>query len=218
MDRFYPDHEIIVVNDGSTDQTAAQIRNIIKSNPKIALIDNQINRGKGAVVKQGILSAKGNAILFMDADGSTAIDSLTTLLSHLNSGADVVISSRRVKGAEIINEQPTYRIFLGWIFRKITQWLTHLDIIDTQNGFKLFRGNVAKEIFSKVTINGWAFDVEALVVANHLGFICEEVPIVWQNDSRSKVKLVGMIRMLADLIRISINLRRGAYDMSRAKL
>jgi len=93
-----------------------------------------------------------------------------------------------------------------------------LDIIDTQNGFKLFRGNVAKEIFSKVTINGWAFDVEALVVANHLGFICEEVPIVWQNDSRSKVKLVGMIRMLADLIRISINLRRGAYDMSRAKL
>ncbi len=217
-DKFYPDYEVVVVNDGSIDGTAQKIQEMMKDNKKISLIDNKINRGKGFAVKDGILKSIGDVILFMDADGSTPIESLSALLPFIDQGADVVISSRRIRGAKILDDQPIQRIFLGWIFRKITQSLTHLEIVDTQNGFKLFKAGAAKDIFSKVTIDGWAFDVEALVIANRFGYKCTEVPIVWRNDRRSKVSIISMIMMLMDLIKIGFRMSRGEYGGTRAKL
>lgn len=218
---YADDYEICVVNDGSGDRTAEEIGLLKEDIPGLSLINLPENRGKGAAVREGMRSTKGEIRLFMDADGSTSIECLDTLLPYLDRGFDVVMSSRRVRGARILGEQPAHRIFLGWIFRKITQFVTLLDIVDSQNGFKMFRGYAADEIFSRVTVSGWAFDVEVAVIAQALGYRTAEVPIVWQNDPRSKVRFSGMLRMLVDLIAIGWRLRRGVYgagDRGRAKL
>lgn len=216
--KFFDDYEIVVVNDGSTDGTREKVDLLISVLKNLSILNLPENRGKGFAVKAGMQKTTGEIKMFMDADSSTSIDSLDFLLPYLDKGADVIISSRRVHGARILSEQPHYRIFLGWVFRKITQFLTLLDVVDSQNGFKIFRGYVADDVFSRITIFGWAFDVEALVIANRLGYVAMEAPITWQNDSRSKVTFLGMCHMLYDLVVIGIKIRRGIYDKKHDKL
>jgi glycosyltransferase involved in cell wall biosynthesis len=206
----YP-YEIIVVNDGSTDRTAEAVRGLIPLVKNLRLIDNAENRGKGAAVRQGMLEARGDVRLFMDADNSTSVDQVERMLPEFSASFEVVIGSRRVAGAVIAVHQGFIRESIGRIFNLIVRVLAGLPMRDTQAGFKAFSARAAKEIFFRQTIWRWAFDVELLVIARHLGFRVKEVPITWVNDPKTHVKLGGMARMLGEVMKIRWNLIRGAY-------
>ena len=194
--------EVFVINDGSVDGTASLVKDFSKKYSFIKLINNDRNRGKAFSVNEGVKIANGEMILFMDADGSTPVTEVQKLVGAINEGFDVAIGSRRVVGANVVHDQSLPRLFLGWIFRHIVSWILPLDIIDTQNGFKLFKRETGKIVFALQKTFGWAFDVEILYIAHKLGYKIKEVPIVWNNNSESKVKLWGKIKMLFEIIKI----------------
>jgi dolichyl-phosphate beta-glucosyltransferase len=207
------DYEIIVVNDGSKDKTAEVIENLMPEIANLKLIDNKVNRGKGAVVRQGMLQAKGKYRLFTDADNSTSIDQVEKMWPWFEKGYGVVFGSRDIEGAKIPVPQPWWRQKVGDIFNLIVQVLAGLwGIWDTQCGFKGFSARAAQDIFSKAKIDGFAFDVEILILAKKLGYKIKEIPVVWVNDPESKVSLKKALKMLLEIIRIRWNLIRGKYD------
>lgn len=203
MRQSYP-CEIIVVDDGSTDTTVAVVSKKVNLIPQIKLLKLPANKGKGAAVRAGMLAAKGNVRLFMDADNSTSIEQVDKLLPFLSQGYGVVIGSRRTAGAVITVKQAPMRDFLGWMFRLLAHIIVPLDVQDSQNGFKLFSREAAENTFRKLVTNGWSFDVEILVLAHKMSYRVREVPIVWINDGRSKIKAPQMVRMLIDLLLIRI--------------
>jgi glycosyltransferase involved in cell wall biosynthesis len=166
----------------------------------ITLIQFPKNQGKGAAVKAGMLSASGDLRLFMDADGSTQIRELTKLLPYVSEGFDVVVGSRLISGAVKKTKQNLTREFLGWVFRNLTQLIMRTDVEDPQNGFKLFTANATEHIFGALTTKGWSFDVEVLALAKKYHLRVKEVPIVWVNDERSRIRFPHMVRMLLDLL------------------
>lgn len=180
-------YEIIVVNDGSKDKTVEITSRLINEIPHIRLIDNKENHGKGWAVKSGMLNTMGKIRLFMDADNSTTIDQIEHMFSYLENGFDVVVGSRRVNGAVITVHQSIFRELLGRIFNLIVRVINGLKIKDTQAGFKAFSSIAADQIFAVQTIWQWAFDPELLVIAQKLRFKVKEVPIIWRNDSKSRV-------------------------------
>ncbi|MFA6295443.1 MAG: dolichyl-phosphate beta-glucosyltransferase [Candidatus Paceibacterota bacterium] len=197
------DYEIIVIDDGSKDETVQLVSSLEKEIPYLKLlIQNDMNRGKGYAVRAGMLSAVGNYRLFMDADGSTSIDQIEKLRPFFLEGYDVVISSRRVSGAVIKAEQPWYRLFLGWIFRTIVEFIVPLGVKDSQNGFKMFSNKAAMDIFSQQTVFGWAFDVEILHLARKLNYRIKEIPVVWTDNDQSKVTFKGMFNMLREVLKV----------------
>jgi glycosyltransferase involved in cell wall biosynthesis len=193
--------EVIVVNDGSKDKTKDLVLEFQKSFPNLVFIDNQVNRGKGFAVKQGMLKARGELALFMDADSSTKINEVGKAIPLINSGADVVIGSRRLKDSRIIESQPIHRRFLGELFRVMTKTLFGLPFDDTQAGFKVFNQS-SRAIFEKQKISGWSFDVEILVLAKKLGLEVKEIPIQWEDRRVSRVRLKGMIKVFFEFLRI----------------
>jgi glycosyltransferase involved in cell wall biosynthesis len=206
------EYEIIVVNDGSRDTTTEVIYKIAHRIPQIILIDNHHNQGKGFAVRDGIHRATGDLILFMDADNSTTIDHLERVLPLLGHGYDVVIASRRMKGAHIVIHQPWLRDFLGGIFRILVRSIVPLGVTDSQTGFKAFTIQSARDIFAKQTIGGWAFDVEILAIAKACNYRIAEFPITWRNDEHSQVRFKGMLLMLFEVLRIRWNLWTGKYN------
>lgn len=208
------DYEILVVNDGSKDKTAEVCRNLISTIRNLRLIDNKTNQGKGAVVRQGILEAKGDFRLFTDADNSTSIEQIEKMWPEFERGLDVVIGSRDIKGAVLDPPQPWLRhIVLGEgfkLYRKIIAGLW--DVQDTQCGFKCFKKEAAESAFPKCKINRFAFDPEILIIARKMGYKIKEVPVYWKNDPDSKVKPKWIINMAIDLLKIRWNLITGKYD------
>lgn len=208
--------EVIVVNDGSKDKTVEVAKAELVEVPHHRIIDNHKNHGKGWVVRQGILEAKGKYRLFMDADNSTTIDQVEKFLPRFEEGYDVVVGSRRARGAIIAVRQPWFRDFLGGVFRLIVHILVPLrGVSDSQAGFKVFSAEAAEKVFPKQTVFRWAFDVEILTLARKAQFKITEVPIVWQNDTESRVKLKGMIAMLFEVLTIRFNLWFGKYKFSK---
>jgi len=206
------EYEILVVSDGSTDRTVEKVKGLMSQVENLRLIDNKENHGKGYVVRQGMLEAKGDYRLFMDADNSTSIDHVEKMWPEFEKGIDVVICSRDIEGSVIAVSQPLWRKRLGDIFNLIVQTISGLwGMWDTQCGFKGFTKKAAQEIFSKATINRWAFDVEVLVLARKQGFQIKEVPVTWINDSHSRVGFGGMVKMLLEVVEIRINMLRGLY-------
>lgn len=205
--------EIIVVSDGSKDGTARVVREAQERIPNLQLIDNKENHGKGYVVRQGLLAARGAWRLFTDADNSTSIDQVEKMLPWRNQGYDIVIGSRDVKGAVLNPPQPWIRqMVLGEGFKLLRKILVGMwDLQDTQCGFKGFSARAVEDIFPRLHIDRWAFDVEILAVAKKLGYKIKEIPIVWMNDPKSKVKISGMIKMLLEILQIRLNLLRNVY-------
>lgn len=222
MDDFSADYEVIVVDDGSADETVEIVQNYAHSHNKIRIIQNP-HKGKGYAVRTGVLDATGEFILLCDADMATPIQEIKRLLVWLKDhDFDIAIASREGVGAERKNE-PYLRHIMGRVFNMIIQMLILPGIEDTQCGFKLFNKKAAHNIFKRLVLFGpdtpdtkkprvSAFDVEVLVIAKRLGFKIKEVPVSWSYVSNTKVHPVrDSINNFMDVMRIKLNDVRGLY-------
>jgi dolichyl-phosphate beta-glucosyltransferase len=193
------DAEIIVVDDGSTDDTVG----VAHAEAAVRVLRYEVNRGKGYAVRQGVREARGQAILFTDADLSTPIDELNKLLPMLERGCDIAIGSRALDRSLVERRQAWWREWAGRCFNGLARMLTGLETRDSQCGFKLIAGTAARQIFPRLTIDRWAFDVEMLVAARRLGYSVCETPVRWRNCPNSKVHVMrDLARTLGDLVRI----------------
>jgi len=207
------DYEILVVNDGSKDKTAQVIRDRVSVIQNLRLIDNKKNNGKGYVVRQGMLEAKGEYRIFTDADNSTSIDQVEKMWPYFEAGFDIVFGSRDAKGAILNPPQSPLRRFLGEAFGFLTNLIVGTwGIADSQCGFKCFTKKAAENIFPKCKINRFAFDPEFFVIAKKLGYKIKEIPVYWENDPESKVKFKWMVNMGIDLLKIRWNIITKKYD------
>ena len=204
--RWQGDVEIIVVDDGSDDGTKEVLTEDLMAQLRFIRIPHQ---GKGAAVKEGILAATGERIIFSDIDWSVPVEQV---LEMLVVDSAIVIASREIKGARRIAEPPE-RHLLGKMFNRWVQWMLLSGYEDTQCGCKVFQRDIATQIFTKVQEKGWAFDVEVLVLAHVLGVIVTEFPVSWQYQPSSKIVIVrDGIQMGSAILRIKKRLLRGEYQ------
>jgi glycosyltransferase involved in cell wall biosynthesis len=197
------DAEVIVVDDGSTDATSDIARELLRNFSRGRVLKLPANCGKGAAVRIGMLEAHGRLVAFMDADLATNLRSLPGLLGALES-ADVAIGSRAAEGA-VVEPGTRTRTAMARAFNRIARTLTGLTLLDTQCGFKAFRASAAQLLFRLTRTNGFAFDVEVLTLASHLGLAVVEVPVQWRAIDGTRVRAVGdSFRMSRDLLRIAL--------------
>jgi glycosyltransferase involved in cell wall biosynthesis len=213
------DAEILVVDDGSTDSTAAIVQKWMARNPHLHLVKNPGNRGKGYSVRNGLLQAAGNIVMFTDADLSAPIEEAELLIEAIDAGADVAIGSRWLDKQKQTVHQPLYRRFFGRCFNWVTRKVIGLPFRDTQCGFKAFRRDTAQTIFRLQTIERWGFDPEILFIARKLKYTIVEVPVTWGHDERSRISyLKDGMKMLEEMGQIRTNSLRGRYDQAIAAL
>lgn len=204
-------YEILVVNDGAKDKTADVVREAMKTVKNLRLIDNKENHGKGYVVRQGMLEAKGKYRLFSDADNSVSIDQIEKIWPYFDQGYDVVIGSIEVAGAKVEEHAAWYRRFIGHWAKLLIRMLAIWEIHDTQRGFKCFTAKAAQAVFPKQLITRWGFDIEILVISKKYGFKIKEVPVVWINPGDSKVGLSAYVTTFKELLQIRLNSLMGKY-------
>lgn len=203
--------ELILVNDGSTDNTPRRLKNLSKRISIVKIVSYKENRGKGFAIKTGILEAIGKYRLFTDIDLSTPIEEFDKFFPHL-AKHDVVIGSRKRRGARLLVRQPLLRESLGQGFTLLSQALLQLPLSDFTCGFKCFSQRAAEKIFSRQKIERWGFDAEVLFIAKKMGFSIKEVPVSWKNDSQTKVRLPqDIITSLSELIKVRYNDLKKAY-------
>ncbi|MEX2284960.1 MAG: dolichyl-phosphate beta-glucosyltransferase [Gemmatimonadota bacterium] len=206
--------ELIAVDDGSKDGTSPLVRELSGSEiPELRLIRLPANRGKGYAVRAGVVNARGRLVLFADSDGATPMIELARLEAALAAGADIAIGSRAVAAEDVAVRVKVYRRIIGRTFHALVSWLAVKGINDTQCGFKLFKADVAQDLFSRMRINGFSFDVEVLLMAKLRGHRVSEVPVNWTHQPGSRVNLVtDSLRMARDLFIIRAYALRGTYD------
>ncbi|HXR97580.1 MAG TPA: dolichyl-phosphate beta-glucosyltransferase [Terriglobales bacterium] len=205
--------EIILVDDGSTDNTAELLRSppVAAANLTWRTLRNPGNRGKGFSVRHGMLDAEGDRLLFTDADLSAPITELPKLEAALNAGADIAIGSRRERKL-ITAHQSVFRENAGRVFNAIVRATLGLPYVDTQCGFKLFTRASALAIFPLQRIERWGFDPELLFIARRRGYKVKEVPVEWAHADGAKIRMVADSgRMFAEVIQIRGNAWRGCY-------
>lgn len=202
--------EVLVVDDGSSDRTVCTVESF--GNPRVRILKNSVNRGKGFSVRRGFLEARGQWVLFTDADLSTPIEELDTLLASAREGADVVIGSRAIDRSKILVHQSLFREWSGVVFNRLVRLVLRLPIRDTQCGFKLFRRNRSVQVFNLQRIPGFGFDPEILYLARKAGLSLREVPVTWSNDAATRVRFLrDSVTMFANLIEIRWNWLFGRY-------
>jgi len=202
-------YEIIVVDDGSTDNTRQVVIGYKKEIANLKIVSYPTNKGKGYALRQGVFASIGEAVLLTDADLSTPIEELSHMLPLISSSEyDVVIGSRALKPSTIIKKQPWWRQGMGKIFNKIVRFLVLDGFHDTQCGFKVFSGEVARSLFKDARIDRFAYDVEILAMAKKKGFNIIEVPVKWINSPASKVHpIFDSLQMFFDLVKIRLRIK-----------
>ena len=219
IDRRGWDAEVLVVDDGSTDNTREIVRGYMERCSSLHLLRNPGNRGKGYSVRNGLLQALGDVVMFTDADLSAPIDEAERLFDAIRDGADVAIGSRWLERQRQTIHQPLYRRFFGRCFNAVTRVIMDLPYADTQCGFKAFRRPAAQIIFRLQRIERWGFDPEILFIARRLRYRVQEVPVTWGHDERSKISyLRDGAKMLEDMARIRSNSLRGRYESAIAAM
>ena len=204
--------EVIVVDDGSRDSTADVVRAFAAQVPEVQLIQNPGNRGKGYSVRNGLLRAVGEIVMFTDADLSAPIEEAEGLFAAIEAGADIAIGSRWLERTRQTIRQPLYRQFFGRCFNAVTRTVMGLSFADTQCGFKAFTRAAAQTVFQLQTIDRWGFDPEILFIALKRGFRVDEVPVSWAHDERSRMSyLKDGLRMLEDIAIVRWNALLGRY-------
>ena len=200
-------HEILVVDDGSSDATAESARAA-----GATVLRNDKNRGKGHAVRRGMLEARGQRRLMTDADLSTPIEELKRFLETMDRGFDVVIGSRALPGANIEVHQPWFRENMGRLYNLFVRALAVPGLRDTQCGFKLWTAAAARDAFAPARLDGFSFDVEALYLARKRGYRIAEVPVTWRNDAATRVGLGTGSAAFPDLLRIRLYDWMGRYE------
>lgn len=213
------EYEVIIVVDGSPDNTAEVAGNYSNQVKNLRVISNPENHGKGYVVRQGLLEAKGKYVVFLDADGSTSITHVEKFLPELEAGFDVIVGSRKIQGSFVQIHQPKYREFMGeggnWLIRIVLGLWSYPD---TQCGFKMLTGQAAHEIASRMVVDRFGFDFELIILAHKLGFKVKQMPVRWLNEEGSTVSLTGpngFIQVLIDLFKTKGRLIAGKYNIKK---
>lgn len=211
-DRSYG-YEIIVVSDGSRDRTVGVAEDWRPSGCPLRVIDRKENRGKGYTVREGGELARGDYVLFSDADLSTPIEEVEKFWPHFREGYDVVIGSRNLKESRLEIHQPFYREIMGRVFNALVRFIAVGGIKDTQCGFKCFTRDALSSVIPLCRIDGFSFDVEMLFITRKLGHRIKEVPVRWLNAPGSTVSPVrDSLLMFLDVCRIRLNDWRGRYS------
>ena len=204
--------EVVIVENGSSDRTLEMAREFVSRHSNLVVIREE-RAGKGNAVRRGVLEAQGEYRFICDADLSMPIEELQKFLPPVLNDFDIAIASREAPGAVRYNE-PSYRHWGGRAINLAIRILILPGLNDTQCGFKCFRAEAAKKIFSQQTLLGWSFDIEILYLARKKRMIIKEIPVQWYFDADSKVSAVrDALRMLSDIFRIHINALRGRYDL-----
>lgn len=208
--------EIIVVDDGSEDQTAILGTTLLKNILNARLI-KAAHSGKGGAIKKGVLSSKGKWVIFLDIDLATPMNELGKFMKA-RKNYDIIIGSRKIKGANILIHQPKFREFGGKVFTMLTNLLVTKGISDITCGFKLFKGNLARKLFYKSLLSDWSFDAEILFLAQKMDARIKEVPVSWRDDPQTKVTLFrDTTDAFLGLIRIRVNDLFGKYDLLKQR-
>ena len=208
LESIKQDYELILVNDGSKDNT----KEVIESISGVKALSYEPNRGKGGAVKYGIENATGDYVLFMDADLSTDLEAIDKFVK-LAPNYDMVIGSRHAKDSVIKKKQPALRVFIGWCCRKLVNMKFHFKYKDTQCGFKAMRADIAKKIVSKQVVNNFAFDVEYLYIAKLNNLSIYEMGVIWADDRGSTVSpLKSSIKFFKDLSFIKKHKKTYLFD------
>jgi glycosyltransferase involved in cell wall biosynthesis len=206
------DAEVLVVNDGSRDNTAEIVHDYLKKSPRLRLLENPGNRGKGYSVRNGMLHAGGDILLFSDADLSSPIEEVDKLFAAIANGADIAIGSRWLESHLQTQRQPLYRQLFGRVFNLLLRVILGLKFKDTQCGFKVFTRHAGQTIFPAQKIERWGFDPELLYLAKRFGFSVAEVPVAWAHREGTRINpLRDGIRMFGEMLKIRWNALSGKY-------
>lgn len=206
------EYEIVVVDNNSTDATREVVERLSHIIKNLRMIECE-TIGKGAAVQAGMLNAKGEYRLFIDADGAIKIDHLDKFWPYLKQGYDIVIGSIELKDSKIVEHDAGYRRILGKLAKYLIRALTIWEIHDTQRAFKIFPAEAAEKIFSRQTVMKWIFDIEILIIAKKLGYKIKEIPVTWINPAESKVVFADYFRSLKELMKIKWKLITGKYNV-----
>jgi glycosyltransferase involved in cell wall biosynthesis len=211
------DAEVIVVNDGSRDNTAEIVREFAEKDPLLRLVENPGNRGKGYSVRNGMLQARGGVVVFSDADLSSPIEEMPKLLDALAAGADIAIGSRWLRAELQTQRQSLHRQLFGRVFNLLLRIILGLKFKDTQCGFKAFTQRSAQTILPLQRIERWGFDPEILFLARKFGFRVEEVAVTWGHSGGTRLHpLVDGARMFQEMLRIRWYDLTGKYEVGPA--
>jgi dolichyl-phosphate beta-glucosyltransferase len=204
-------YDITVVDDGSGDATVRKALEFKDKLNNFQVIESKPNRGKGFVLKKSMLQAAGEYIMFMDADSSVSIGELDKFLLQLKDGSDIYIASRRISGAEVI--MPWQREIAGKVFILLSKFILGLPVNDINCGFKLFRRDAARDVFSRQVMNDWSYDAEILFLSKKYGYKVKEIPVKWVYKATSKVRpLRDAISSFISLMKIRNNEINKKYE------
>lgn len=208
--------EIVCVDDGSRDRSAAMLASAAARDPRIRVITFDGNRGKGAAVRAGVLDSRGAVVMFLDADLATDLRAVPRAIAALEDGCDAAFGNRHGSSARLLKRQPRLREALGEVFRVGARAAFALDVTDLTCGFKAFRAGAARAVFSRLRIDRWAFDLEIAVVARELGLRVAQIDVLWQHHDPSKVRLApAVLGALLDLARVAWVRASGGYSGER---